>query len=68
MGLQDAPIGGDISLGRRPLFRGLDDPLKIASVAASKGIMMLVLDREEAYEVMTEGDFDMMNESIRGIW
>ena len=52
--------------GQKILFRGLDDPLKIASVAVSKGVLCWCWI-EEAYEVMTEGDFDMIDESIRGV-
>lgn len=47
------------------LFRGLDDPLKVTSVAVDKGSLCF-LWIEEAYEIMSEDDFNMLDESIRG--
>lgn len=46
-------------------FRGLDDPLKITSIAVEKGVLCWMW-LEEAYEIMSEADFDMLDESIRG--
>lgn len=51
--------------GQKILFRGLDDPLKIASVAVDKGYLCF-LWIEEAYEILNENDFNMLDESIRG--
>ncbi len=51
--------------GQKILFRGLDDPLKVTSVTVEVG-MLCWLWIEEAYEVESESDFDMINESIRG--
>lgn len=47
------------------LFRGLDDPLKITSITVEDGVLCWGWI-EEAYEVMTESDFDTLDESIRG--
>lgn len=46
-------------------FRGMDDPLKITSIAVESGVLCW-LWIEEAYEIMSEDDFDMLDESIRG--
>ena len=51
--------------GQKIYFRGLDDPLKITSITVSVGALCW-LWLEEAYEIMSESDFDMLNESIRG--
>lgn len=51
--------------GQKILFRGLDDPLKVTSVAVDKGFLCF-LWIEEAYEIMSENDFNMLDESIRG--
>ena len=51
--------------GQKILFRGLDDPLKIASVSVSKGCLCWCWI-EEAYEITSEADFDMIDESLRG--
>ena len=51
--------------GQKILFRGLDDPLKVTSVTVDVGYLCF-LWIEEAYEIMSEGDFDMLDESIRG--
>ena len=47
------------------LFRGFDDPLKITSIAVDNGSLCWVWC-EEAFELVNEKDFDMLNESIRG--
>lgn len=51
--------------GQKILFRGLDDPLKVTSVTVDVGSLCF-LWIEEAYEIMSEADFDMLDESIRG--
>lgn len=53
------------STGQKILFRGLDDVLKITSVTVENGHLCWAWI-EEAYEVMNEDDFDMLDESIRG--
>lgn len=51
--------------GQKIYFRGLDDPLKTTSITVDTGALCW-LWIEEAYEIMKESDFDMLNESIRG--
>ena len=51
--------------GQKIYFRGLDDPLKVASITAEVGYLCWGWV-EEAYEIMNESDFDMLDESIRG--
>lgn len=51
--------------GQKILFRGLDDPLKITSIAAEHGYLCWAWI-EEAYEISSEADFNMIDESIRG--
>lgn len=51
--------------GQRILFIGLDDPLKVTSISVPKGVLCW-LWIEEAYEITNEGDFDRLDESIRG--
>jgi phage terminase large subunit len=51
--------------GQRIYFRGLDDPLKVTSIAVDTGCLCWMWI-EEAYEVMKEEDFDILDESIRG--
>lgn len=46
-------------------FRGLDDPLKVTSITVDQGCLCWMWI-EEAYEIMNESDFDMLDESIRG--
>ena len=46
-------------------FRGLDDPLKVTSITVEHGCLCW-LWIEEAYEVSSEDDFNMLDESIRG--
>ena len=52
--------------GQKIYFRGLDDPLKITSIAVEMGCLCWMW-LEEAYEIMKEADFDMLDESIRGV-
>ena len=54
-----------IPTGQKIYFRGLDDPLKVTSITVDKGFLCWMW-LEEAYEVMNEADFDMLDESIRG--
>ena len=51
--------------GQKIYFRGLDDPLKVTSITVDAG-QLCWMWIEEAYEVMDESDFDMLDESIRG--
>ena len=51
--------------GQKILFRGLDDPLKITSITVAHGVLCWAW-LEEAYEVLSEKDFDTLDESIRG--
>lgn len=51
--------------GQKIYFRGLDDPLKVTSIAVDKGCLCW-LWLEEGYEITSEADFDMLDESIRG--
>jgi len=51
--------------GQKILFRGMDDPLKITSIAVEKGVLSWGWV-EEAYEIDTEEDFNMLDGSIRG--
>ena len=51
--------------GQKIYFRGLDDPLKVTSVTVDVGALCWMWI-EEAYEVMNEDDFNILDESIRG--
>ena len=51
--------------GQKIYFRGLDDPLKVTSITVEVGCLCWMWI-EEAYEIMNEADFDMLDESIRG--
>lgn len=51
--------------GQKIYFRGLDDPLKVTSITVDVGNLCWMWV-EEAYEVMKEEDFDILDESIRG--
>ena len=54
-----------IPTGQKIYFRGLDDPLKVTSITVGVGVLCWMWI-EEAYEIMKEADFDMLDESIRG--
>lgn len=54
-----------IPTGQKILFRGLDDPLKVTSITVPVGVLCWMWI-EEAYEIMSEDDFNMLDESIRG--
>ena len=51
--------------GQKIYFRGLDDPLKITSIATEVGVLSWMWI-EEAYEIMNEDDFDTLSESMLG--
>ena len=51
--------------GQKIYFRGLDDPLKVTSITVEVGTLCWMWI-EEAYEIMNEDDFNMLDESIRG--
>lgn len=52
--------------GQKIYFRGLDDPLKVTSITVDIGSLCW-LWIEEAYEITSQADFDMLDESIRGV-
>ena len=52
--------------GQLIYFRGLDDSKRIASISVPTGYLCWMWI-EEAYEVDNEEDFDMLDESIRGV-
>lgn len=54
-----------IPTGQKIYFRGLDDPLKVTSITVDVGCLCWMWI-EEAYEVMNEDDFNVLDESIRG--
>lgn len=51
--------------GTKILFRGMDDPLKVTSISVDVGVLCWCW-LEEAYQIMLEEDFNMVDESIRG--
>lgn len=51
--------------GQKIYFRGLDDPIKVASITVEHGNLCWCWI-EEAYEITSEEDFNMLDESIRG--
>lgn len=51
--------------GNKILFRGMDDPYKITSIAVDKGVLCWCWI-EEAYQILSEEDFNTLDESIRG--
>lgn len=54
-----------IPTGQKIYFRGLDDPLKITSIAVEVGVLCWMWI-EEAYEITKEDDFDTLAESMLG--
>ena len=54
-----------IPTGQKIFFRGMDDPLKITSIAVEIGVLCWIWI-EEAYEITKEEDFDTLAESILG--
>lgn len=51
--------------GQKIYFRGLDDPLKVTSITVETGCLCWMWI-EESYEISSESDFNMLDESIRG--
>ena len=51
--------------GQKILFRGLDSPLKLTSIAVDNGVICF-LWLEEAFEITKEEDFNYIDECIRG--
>lgn len=51
--------------GQKIYFRGLDDPLKVTSITVDVGCLCWGWG-EEFYEIMSEDDFNVLDESIRG--
>jgi len=51
--------------GQKIYFRGLDDPLKITSIATEVGVLSWMWI-EEAYEITKEDDFETLLESMLG--
>ena len=51
--------------GQKIYFRGLDDPLKVTSITVDQGCLCWMWI-EEAYEISSEDDLNMLDESIRG--
>ncbi|MDD3049729.1 MAG: PBSX family phage terminase large subunit [Candidatus Cloacimonetes bacterium] len=54
-----------IPTGQTIYFRGLDDPLKVTSITVDVGSLCWMWI-EEAYEILNEDDFNILDESIRG--
>lgn len=54
-----------IPTGQKIYFRGLDDPLKVTSIAVEVGVLCWMWI-EEAYEITKEEDFDTLAESLLG--
>lgn len=54
-----------VPTGQKIYFRGLDDPLKITSIAVEVGVLCWMWI-EEAYEITKEEDFDTLAESMLG--
>ena len=55
-----------ILTGQKIYFRGLDGPLKITSITVETGALCWGWI-EEAYEISKEADFDILDESLRGM-
>lgn len=61
-----SPLGATYKpTGQQILFRGMDDPQKLASVTVPIGVLCWCWI-EEAYEVENEEDFDKLDDTIRG--
>ena len=62
----ESPLEAEyLPTGQKIYFRGLDDPLKVTSVTVDVGCLCWMWI-EEAYEIMSEDDFNTLDESIRG--
>lgn len=55
-----------LKTGQKILFRGMDTPTKITSISVPVGVLNF-LWFEEFYEISKEEDFDILDESIRGL-
>lgn len=63
---KESPLEAEyLPTGQKIYFRGLDDPLKVTSITVDTGVLCWMWI-EEAYEIMKEDDFDVLDESIRG--
>ena len=51
--------------GQKILFRGFDDPLKLTSITVAHGVLCWVWI-EEAFELESEDEFRVLDETIRG--
>lgn len=51
--------------GQKIYFRGLDDSMKVTSITVETGCLCWMWI-EEAYEISSEDDFNVLDESIRG--
>jgi len=61
-----SPLGATYKpTGQQIFFRGLDDPLKLASISCPVGFICWAWI-EEAYEIDSEADFDLVDDVIRG--
>ena len=61
-----SPLGATyLPTGQQIFFRGLDDPLKLASISCAVGMLCWAWI-EEAYEIEREADFDLVDDCIRG--
>ena len=58
---KESPLEAEyLKTGQKIYFRGLDDPLKVTSITVDNGVLCWMWI-EEAYEVMKEEDFDMLD-------
>ncbi len=63
---KESPLEAEyLPTGQKIYFRGLDDPLKVTSITVDVGFLCWMWI-EEAYEIMSESDFEILDESIRG--
>ncbi|MCD7905043.1 MAG: PBSX family phage terminase large subunit [Clostridiales bacterium] len=66
-GFKESPLEMTyLPTGQKIFFRGLDDPLKVTSITTEVG-RLCWLWIEEAYEISNEKDFNVLDESIRGV-
>ncbi len=64
--IKESPLQMEyLPTGQKIYFRGLDDPLKVTSITVDVGSLCW-LWIEEAYEISSENDFNVLDESIRG--
>ncbi|MEG2418213.1 MAG: PBSX family phage terminase large subunit [Eubacterium sp.] len=63
--IKESPLEMTYKTGQKIYFRGLDDPIKVTSITVEKGALCWCWI-EEAYEITSEDDFNMLDESIRG--